>query len=440
MLLAALPALVLAASLAEQAEQMAEAAVRTAGAQPAAALAQARRALDLTAEFEPTAYVKAGRKGEVVEDEFQVARNAYRSHRARLYEAMGLVLSAQRQPLPAARYLGRAVRLEPSPARSMALARARLALGQGRAALEVLQRQTGLGGLPPEVFDLVAEAADAAGLPSAQTEIDRARVQALGSAAVEWRDGPMTLPAEARLSTNPVLRLDETPRTVIYVAEASCRSCSSDLEALKRTVPPDVRVLTVSEASDQDVALRQVLQLYHYAWPVIVGKGIAASLKVPARSALVLARRGWAVAVVKVPFGPSLSSVLDFFGRDDVRETIPRAGWNQRPVDRRPLPPPPGLLPEGLAPGEDEPAPAEFAAAVLAYREKKPVEAQRRLDALAARGDGWLLPPEARLDRALCLDKAGQADAARRMLLRIGDSRFQNEVDRALESVGSRVK
>jgi hypothetical protein len=427
-----------AVSTSEQAERLAEQAVAQAGAQPAPALVQARKALEMTADFEPTAYVKAGRKGEVVEDEFLAARNEYRSHRAKLYEAVGLVLAAQGKHLAAARYLGRAILLEPNPARAMALARARLSLGQGRAALDVLHRQTGLGGLPPEAFALVAEAADAAGLPSAQAEIDRARVMALSTGPAEWRDGPLTLPPDARLSSNPVVRLDETPITVVYVAESSCRSCSSDLEALKRAVPPDVRVLTVSDIADQDVALRQVLQLYRYDWPVLVGKGIAAWLKTPARSALVVARRGWAGAVVKAPFGPSLASVLQIFAKDDVRETVPRAAWNQRPVDRRPAAPPPGMLPEGFAPGEDEPAPAEFTSALAAYREGRATEAQKLVDALAARGDGWLLPPEARLDRALCLAKTGQGEAARRLLLRIGDSRFQDDVDRALENVGSR--
>jgi hypothetical protein len=226
--------------------------------------------------------------------------------------------------------------------------------------------------------------------------------------------------------------------TVIYVAEATCRSCSSDLESLKRTVPPTVRILTVPEVADQDVALRQVLQLYRYPWPIIVGKGVAVSLKVPVRSALVVARGGWSGAVVKPPFGPALASVLDAFGRNDVRETVPRPGWNQRPVERRASAPPPGLLPEGLAPGEDDPAPAEFTAAVAAYREGRAAESQRLFDGLAARGDGWLLPPEARMDRALCMAKTGQAEAARRLLLRIGDSRFQDAVDHALENVGSR--
>jgi hypothetical protein len=432
--------LVAALSVSEQAERLAQQAVAKAGSQPAPALVEARKALEMTTEFEPTAYVKAGRKGEVVEDEFLAARNEYRSHRAKLYEAVGLVLAAQGQHVAAARYLGRALVLEPSPARTTALARSRLSLGQGRMALEVLHRQTGLGGLPPEVFGLVAEAADAAGLPSAQAEVDRARILALPAGSVEWRDGPLSLPPDARLSSSPVVRLDETPITVVYAAETSCRSCSSDLEALKRIVPPDVRVLTVPEVADQDVALRQVLQLYRYDWPVLVGKGIAAWLKTPPRSAIVVARRGWAGAVVKAPFGPSLASVLQFFAKDDVRETVPRAGWNQRPVDRRPSAPPPGMLPEGFAPGEDDPPPQEFTSAVAAYREGRAAEAQRLVDGLAAKGDGWLLPPEARLDRALCLAKAGQAETARRLLLRIGDSRFQDDVDRALENVGSRRK
>src|SRR5262249_43651267 len=279
--------------------KLAEQAAAKAGSQPGPALVQARKALEITTEFEPTAYVKAGKKGEVVEDEFLAARTAYRAHRAKLYDAVGLVLAAQGQNLPAARYLGRALLLEPTPARTMALARARLALGQGRIALEVLHRQAGAGGLPPEVFTLVAEAADAAGLPSAQAEIDRARIMALTTGGVEWRDGPITLPPDVRLSNNPAPRLDEAPITPISPAQTSCKSCSGDLEALKRTVPQGVRVLTAPEANDQDVALRQVLQLYRYTWPVLVGKGVAAWLKTPVRSALVVARGGWAGAVVK---------------------------------------------------------------------------------------------------------------------------------------------
>ena len=97
-------------------------------------------------------------------------------------------------------------------------------------------------------------------------------------------------------------------------------------------------------------------------------------------------------------------------------------------------------LPEGLAPGEDEPAPVEFTQALAAYRAGRYADALRGFEAVAARDDGWLLAPEARLDRALAMAGLGRREEARRMLLRIGDSRFQEAVDRALEKVGSGIK
>ena len=81
-------ALLLAGPPAGEAERLATRALQAA-APPAESLADARRALSLTAEFDPTDFVKAGRKGEVVEDEFQAARSDYRAHRALLYEAVG---------------------------------------------------------------------------------------------------------------------------------------------------------------------------------------------------------------------------------------------------------------------------------------------------------------------------------------------------------------
>ena len=69
----------------------------------------------------------------------------------------------------------------------------------------------------------------------------------------------------------------------------------------------------------------------------------------------------------------------------------------------------PALLAEGLAPGEDEPVPAEFTHAVEAYRAGRFAEALRGFEALAARDDGWLLAPEARLDRALAMAGLGPA-------------------------------
>ena len=418
-----------------EAERLAAEAVRMAAQDPAAALQKARRALAQTAEFVPTEFVTAGRKGEVVEDEFQAARDAYRRPRAGLYEAVGTAL-ARTSPLAASRYQRRAFLLDPTPDRGIALARSLNELGRGREALDTVQRAIGgLVGLKPEVAEVIARAADVARLPSAQAEIDRGRLAATLGKAVQLREGPFELPPDVRLSTNPVVRLDEAAITVVYASEGSCRTCSADLEGLARQVPKDVRVLAMPPGDDQDQSLRQVLALYKRPWPVLLGKDLAARLQLKPRSLLIVARGGWTLAVLKAPFGPELGTALAALQRVDVPETVPRPSWNRRPVDRSPLPPPPGLLPEGLAPGEDEPLPPEFTSAVEAYRKGRAAEAQAAFGALEAKGDGWLLPPEARIDRALCLARAGQRDAARRMLLRTGDSRFEDETDRLLESV-----
>ena len=440
--LALLSVLVLAATATptQEAERLATEAVRIATEKPQQALAQARKALALTAEFEPTAFVKAGRKGEVVEDAYLAAREEYRRHRARLYQGFGEMLLQQGQAVAASRYLRRAVLLGPDLAPSLLLARALLAQGKGRPALDVLERAYGAGSAGPDLVALVGQAADVARLPSAQAEIDRARLARLGAGAVPYRDGPFTLPPGVRLSTNPVLRLEDAPINLIYEAELSCKSCSIDLETLKRDVPRTVRVMTLAEVEDHDAALRQVLSLYRLDWPVLLGKGLPALLHLEPRSALIIARDGWAGAVLKAPFGASLAAALAVFAQSDIPETRPRPEWNRRPAERRLPSPLPGLLPEGLAPGEDEPAPAEFNGTVEAFRKGRKAEALRLFEGLEARGDGWLLPPEARLDRALCLAGLGRREEARRMLLRTGDSRFQDDVDRALEAVGSPSK
>jgi len=418
------------------AERLAAEAMQLAPRDPMAALGKARRALAATAEFVPTDYVAAGRKGEVVEDEFQAARDAYRRHRAGLYEAVGTALALQGNALAASRYLRRMFLLDPTPDRGLALARSLNDLGRGREAIDTVQRAiAGLTGLKPETAEVIARAADVAGLPSAQAEIDRGRLAATLGKAVELREGPLETPPGIRLSTSPVFRLDEAALTVFYASEASCRSCSADLEALGRQVPGDVRVITVPPGDDQDAALRQVLGLYKRPWPLLLGKDLAARLRLKSRSLLIVARGGWTQAVLLAPFGPEVGSALAALRRVDVQETVPRSSWNHRPVDRSPLPPPPPLLPDGLAPGEDEPAPPEFTAAAEAYGAGRAVEARKAFDSLEAKGDGWLLPPEARLNRALCLARAGDRDAARRILLCTGDSRFEDAIDRLLEAV-----
>ena len=421
-----------------EAERLAAEALQLAPRDPAAALVKARRALAATGEFNPTDYVTAGRKGEVVEDEFQAARDAYRQHRAGLYEAVGTALARQGNALAASRYLRRTFLLDPTPDRGLALARSQNDLGRGREAIDTVQRAiAGLAGLKPEAAEVIARAADVAGLPSAQAEIDRGRLAATLGKAVALREGPFEIPAGARLSTSPVFRLDEAALTVFYASEASCRSCSADLDALARQVPKDVRVITVPPGDDQDAALRQVLSLYKRPWPLLLGRDLAARLELKPRSLLLVARGGWTQAVLKGPFGPEVGSALAALQRVDIQETVPRPSWNHRPVDRSPLPPPPALVPDGLAPGEDEPAPPDFTDAAEAYRAGRAAEAQKAFDALEAKGDGWLLPPEARLNRALCLARAGQRDAARRILLRTGDSRFEDAIDRLLEAVAA---
>lgn len=431
---AALAVLVLLAAGPPEAERLAGEALRLAERQPEAALAQARRALALTAEFDPTVFVAAGRKGEVVEDEFVKARNDYRRHRASLYDAVGRCLARLARHVEARRYLARAVLLDSTAERVTLLAGELLAEGRARPALDRLAVQSAASRPSPEALALLEAAADAAGVPSAQAEIDRARLAAV--AGVEIREGPLRIPPEARLSTGGPLRFEDG-LVVLYLSDPTCRTCSADLEALKRAVPPDTRVVMVPPAPDQDTALRQVLGLYRYRWPVLVGKGTAQALAVKPVAALVVARGGWVGAAVRPPFADSLTSAIKLLSRADVTESVPRPKWNSRPVERTPEPPPPALTDEGLAPGEDLPFPGAYVAGADAFKAGQGLEALRFFDSLENKGDGWLLPPEGRFDRALCLAAIGEREAARKLLLRIGDSRFQDAVDRALERVGS---
>jgi tetratricopeptide (TPR) repeat protein len=402
---------------------------------PEAALAAARKALALTADFEPTAFVTAGRKGEVVEDAYVAARESYRVHRAPLYEAVGLALAAGGNAKAALRYLRRAVDLDPSPERTTGLVRTLLAQGRGREALAILERAFSMAAPPPENVLLLQQAVDLVGLPSAQVELDRVRLRAVAGA--EHRDGPIPFPAQLRLSTNPVFRLDDAPVNVLYAAEASCRTCSADLAELKRLVLPPARVLLVPENLEQDRALRQVVDLYRFGFPLLLGKGLLEGLALSPRHLLVVARGGWSAAALAGPWSESLPSALAILGRRDVEETLPRASWNHVKPVRGAAGALPGLLPEGLAPGEETPAPPGFTAALEAYSTGRFAEALQGWEALEALGDGFLLPPEARLNRALCLVHLGRREEARKLLLRTGDSRLQEDVDRALEIVGS---
>jgi hypothetical protein len=427
--------LVLAAAAGPVAEAERLAAAAKASPKAEASLADARRALVLTETFDPLRFVAMGRKGELVEDTYREALGRYRSHRAKLYEAMGECLTEQGQARAGVRYLRRAVLLDPSRPRVAALARALLGDDRAPEALDLAVRQP--GSLDGELLAAAQKAADAAAVPSLQGELDRARLQKLPEPRPEPRDGPIVFGERLRLSTGAPFRLDEAGTTVVYVSDPGCRSCSSDIEALGKVVPEGVRVFVAPAVPDTDHPLRQALALYRRSWPVILGAREGAYGDA-APAVWVIGRGGWSAAVVRSPFVRVLPAVLEVFAQSDVPEARPRAAWNRRAPARRALPPHPSLLDDGLAPGEDEPAPPELAQAVTAFREKRTAEAARLFDALEARGDGWLLSPEARLNRALCVAAGGSHERARALLRGIGDSRFQERVDQALESLPRR--
>lgn len=438
MALTALPAIAVPLSAVKEAERLAAEAIATTATQPEAALASARRALALTAEFQPTSFVRAGRRGEVVEDEYTAARAEYRRHRAAVYEAMGAALAAKGRHDAAVRYLRRALILHPDDARAGRLASSLLALGRGRDALHLLHaRGKASGGIGPALVPILERAVDAEGRASVQVELDLSRLSAVTGRGLAVRDGPVKLPAAARLSTGAPLRLDAAP-VVFYLAGRSCATCSADLEAIGRGTPQGTRIVLVPANPDEDRALRQVVDLYRLRWPMALGEGVASALGGGEDHVVVVARGGWIAVTLAAPFEPALSEVLSVLSRSDVAESLPRASWNRRPLDRTPPPPPAGLLPEGFGAGEDGPPPPEFERAVAAYRAGRYAEALRLFEALAAVEDGWLMPPEARLNRAIALAAAGRREEARRIVLRIGDARLEDAADRALDRIGSR--
>jgi hypothetical protein len=327
----------------------------------------------------------------------------------------------------------------------VAWARALLADDRPAEALAALRgsMRSATASLSPEGLRILEQAVDAARLSSAQVTLDRWRVDALRSPAAAHVAGPVKLAPGPRLSTGAPFSWPDEP-VVVYVGSVSCRECSAHMQEIQRALAayarraardglPAARVLMLPEEPDQDHALRQVATLYHYDWPVLLGRGNLAAMGARPGTVLVVARRGWSAVSLQPPFEEALGSALDLLARRDVTESVPRSNWNRQAAADITVAEP-GLLPEGLAPGEDQPAPAAFAAAVDALRAGRGLEAIRFLDSLAADQGGWLLPPEARFNRALALRAAGEREAARRILLRIGDSRFQEAVDRALEA------
>lgn len=423
----------LPAELPPRAEARAQAAARSCAAGQAGGLAAALEALGLTTEFEPTVFVRAGRKGEVVEDEFVAARQAYRVHRARLYAALGECLLASGRPAEAARVLRRAELLGDDPGQREQLARALLAAGQPDQVLRLVLAHA-REGLAAGLRPLAEQAADAAGLASLQVELDRVRLLALPAPQrPELRDGPLPGPERARLSSGAPFRWADAELTLAYVGDAGCASCSSDLEALARVAPRGARVVVAADDPSRDEALRRILSVYGRPWPVVNGARLGEPLQARAPVLIVAARGSLLVALVSGRLGESAPPVLAALAREDLPESRPRAAWNRRPFDRAGTRAQPAWLPEGLAPAEVEPPPPAFEAARQAFAAGRFAEALAGFERLSAPAEALLLPPEARLNRALCLIGLGRRDEARRLLLRIGDSRFQEQVDAALE-------
>jgi len=298
-----------------------------------------------------------------------------------------------------------------------------------------VERGKAAGGIGPRLLPLLERAVDAEGRASVQVELDLSRLSAMSGRGIVARDGPIRLPPAARLSTGAPLRLDGAP-IVFYLAGRSCATCSEDLEAIKRAVPEGTRVALVPTNPDEDRALRQVVDLYRLPWPIALGAGVASALGGEEDHVVVVGRGGWIAVTLAAPFEPALAQVVRILSRSDLPETLPRAAWGRRPVDRTPPPTPSGLLPEGFATGDAGPPPPEFDRALAAYRAGRFAESLRLFDAFAATEDGWLLPPEARLNRAIALAALGRREEARRIVLRIGDARLEDAADRALDRIG----
>jgi tetratricopeptide (TPR) repeat protein len=446
LLLSLLSAQVSSSSSVARAETLAARARERCIQEPSEGIRDATLALAATSEFSPTSFVSTGRKGELVEDVFLTARSRYRRHRAALYRAMGECLARASQDEAATRYLMRALDLDPKGDRQ-ALGTTLLRLKRAREALDLLlgplvsaDLSHPEASLQPAPGDqaVMQSAADALGLASLQAEIDRLRLDRLGSSSVRFREGPFRVPPQARLSTGePFHLVGWQGLTLIYVSDATGRGISSDLEWISRAASNGIRVALTSAEPAADAILRRALRVYHREWPLVLGPSLPEYLALAPPCALIVGREGWAGAVVGSPLDASLLSALQVLARHDVMEIRPRRAWNGSPARREAGVQRPELSSEGLAPGEDLPYPPEFEEAVRAFRAGDYRAALRSFDLLEKSADGWMLAPEARYNRALCLKALGAREEARRLLLGIGDSRFQEAVDRALESPAS---
>ncbi|MCU0242155.1 MAG: hypothetical protein MUF51_07010, partial [Vicinamibacteria bacterium] len=197
-----------------------------------------------------------------------------------------------------------------------------------------------------------------------------------------------------------------------------------------------IMILPVSENADD--TLRRIMRLYQYSWPIVTGMDARRAWGMATPALLLVARDGFVGVEMQAPLDAALGRILAMLRRDGAREQLPRPAWDGRAHEIPEWPRASRLLPEGLFTGAGDPAPDSYGRAVAAFRERRYLEAERLFDALGASGDGWLLAPEARFNRALCMRAAGHAAEARRILRSIGDAREQDAVDRAQDELRAR--
>ncbi len=362
------------------------------------ALSAGLAALAATVDFEPTAFVKAGRKGEVVEDD-------YLSRPGTPIAGTGLASTppwAESTPPrgdheAAVRYLRRAEFLGPDSSSGRA-ARGCLSprsVGPQRRRSCCRDSSPRVGPGQTSWRSSRRSSTRQAGRASRSRSIGPESWPSLGGAR-SGGTGHFELPKGTRLSTAPVFRMADAAVNVIYAAEASCQTCSEDVEALRRGDPALPRG---SSSCPRDrtttTPCGRCSVCSSVSWPVMIGPGLGSTLGVTPRSVLIVGRGGWGAALL--PGAPEAGARQGggTVGKDGCRsKSLPRPGWNRRPVERssahvryR------GCGPRGWRPATTSLRQPEFEAAVTAYREKRPAEAMRLFDESPDAGTDGSFPP-----------------------------------------------
>ena len=266
---------------------------------------------------------------------------------------------------------------------------------------------------------MIARAADVAGLPSAQAEIDRGRLVAtLGKARRAARGTVRDAPGRAALDEPRV-----PPRRGGAHRRLRRRGLVPDLLGRPRGAGP----AGAEGRAGRSRCRRGTTRTRPCArcWPSTAGPGrccsgrdLAARLRLEPRSVLLVARGGWTQAVLQAPFGPELGSAIaapPASGRPGDRAAR-RAGTAGRSTARRSRRRPACSRRASLR-GRTSPFRPSSRPAVEAFRAGRAAEAPRRSTRSRPGATGGCCPPEARLNRALCLARArparrGAADPA----------------------------